>query len=55
VPLAELRLPGAARETVVRVRGEELRVTSYRHGEHVIWGMTERILQQFLAYLQEEG
>jgi len=55
VPVADLRPPAAARETVIRVHGEELRVTSYRHGEHVIWGMTERILQQFLTYLQEEG
>jgi hypothetical protein len=26
-------------------------VPSFRHGEHVIWGLTERILRQFLALL----
>ena len=51
VPLAWLRDPTSRLESVVRVRGADMRVPSYRRGEHVIWGMTERILQQFLAYL----
>jgi 8-oxo-dGTP pyrophosphatase MutT (NUDIX family) len=53
VPLATLQAPDAAHESVVLVRGERWRVASYRHGEHVIWGMTERILQQFLATLRD--
>jgi 8-oxo-dGTP pyrophosphatase MutT (NUDIX family) len=51
VPLAWLRDPASRLESVVRVRGADMRVPSYRRGEHVIWGMTERILQQFLGYL----
>jgi len=51
VPLAWLRDPTSRLESVVRVRGADMRVPSYRRGEHVIWGMTERILQQFLGYL----
>ena len=51
VPLAWLRDPASRHESVVRVRGADVRVPSYRRGEHVIWGMTERILQQFLEYL----
>jgi len=51
VPLATLRGAEAVHESVVLVRGLERRVTSYRHGEHVIWGMTERILHQLLDLL----
>jgi 8-oxo-dGTP pyrophosphatase MutT (NUDIX family) len=51
VPLAWLRDPTSREESVVQARGGELRVPSYRRGEHVIWGMTERILQQFLEYV----
>jgi 8-oxo-dGTP pyrophosphatase MutT (NUDIX family) len=51
VPLAWLRDPASREESVVQARGGDLRVPSYRRGEHVIWGMTERILQQFLAYV----
>ena len=50
-PLAWLRDPASRLESVVRVRDADMRVPSYRRGEHVIWGMTERILQQFLSYL----
>jgi len=55
VPLAWLQDPGSRQESVVRVRGADMRVPSYRRGEHVIWGMTERILQQFLGYLATSG
>jgi 8-oxo-dGTP pyrophosphatase MutT (NUDIX family) len=55
VPLAALRTPDAVRESVVLVRGAERRVTSYRHGEHVIWGMTERILHQLLQIVDGAG
>ena len=49
VPLAWLRDPASRRMTVLRERGMELQVYSYQHGEHLIWGMTERILQQLVA------
>jgi 8-oxo-dGTP pyrophosphatase MutT (NUDIX family) len=49
MPLASLRDPAATVETTVVVRGEERRVSCFRHREHVIWGLTERILQQLVA------
>jgi len=51
VPLALLRDPAMSVETTVVVHGEERRVTCFRHGEHVIWGLTERILRQLVALL----
>ena len=49
VPLSRLRDEGTSVETTVLVRGIERRVTCFRHGEHVIWGLTERILRQLVA------
>jgi 8-oxo-dGTP pyrophosphatase MutT (NUDIX family) len=51
VPVRCLRDPSCAADATVLVRGEERMVPSFRHGEHVIWGLTERILRQFLALL----
>ncbi|MFL5577790.1 MAG: NUDIX hydrolase [Gemmatimonadaceae bacterium] len=51
VPVAGLRDPTTTVEAVVVVRGEERRVPSFTHGEHVIWGLTERILRQFIGLL----
>jgi 8-oxo-dGTP pyrophosphatase MutT (NUDIX family) len=52
VPLAELREPARWVDTVVPVRGAPLTVTAFRHGEHVVWGMTERLLRQFISILE---
>ena len=52
VPLERLREPAQWVETSVMVRGEERRVPSFRHGEYVVWGLTERVLRQFLRYLE---
>ena len=49
VPLAWLGDPASRRLTMLRERGMELQVYSYQRGEHLIWGMTERILQQLVA------
>jgi 8-oxo-dGTP pyrophosphatase MutT (NUDIX family) len=54
VPLAQLRDPGMWGEATVIVRGEERRVSSVRVGEHIVWGLTERILVQFFARLDAE-
>ena len=51
VPLAELRSTDAWVEGTVVVRGENRTVTTFRHGAYTVWGMTERILRQFLTYL----
>jgi 8-oxo-dGTP pyrophosphatase MutT (NUDIX family) len=52
VPLALLRQPAMWVEATVVVRGEERRVPSFRHGEYLGWGLTERVLRQFLSYLE---
>lgn len=51
VPLAALRDPAAAREVELELTGGPRRVRSYQHGEYTIWGITERILRQFLELL----
>lgn len=51
MPVARLRDPESTCDATVVVRGEERRVASFRHGEHVIWGLTERILRQFVSLL----
>jgi 8-oxo-dGTP pyrophosphatase MutT (NUDIX family) len=48
VPLSAFTAPGSRVESTVVVRGVERRVPSYRHGEYVVWGLTERILRQLL-------
>jgi 8-oxo-dGTP pyrophosphatase MutT (NUDIX family) len=48
VPLSTFTAPGASVEYTVVVRGVELKVPSFRHGEYVVWGMTERILRQLV-------
>lgn len=49
VPLAFLRDRSAWRDTVVTARGFEFTRLGFHHGEFVVWGMTERILSNFLA------
>ncbi len=51
VPLDVLRDPAVSRESSVQVRGATWRVPSFVVGEHVVWGMTERILRQLLSRL----
>lgn len=49
VGLDALRHPGTAVEATVVSRGDEFVVPSFRLGEHTVWGLTERILRNFLA------
>ena len=49
VPLSTLTAPGASVESTVVARGQARQVPSYRHGEYVVWGMTERILRNFVV------
>jgi 8-oxo-dGTP pyrophosphatase MutT (NUDIX family) len=37
----------------VQVGGVLREVSVFQHGEHVVWGLTERVLRQFLAYMGE--
>jgi 8-oxo-dGTP pyrophosphatase MutT (NUDIX family) len=50
VPVAALRQTDAWGVGLVPVRGREQRVSVFRHGEYVVWGLTERVLRQFLSY-----
>lgn len=52
VSLELLRDPALSRESPVQVRGATWRVPSFVVGEHVVWGMTERILRQLLSRLE---
>ncbi len=53
VPLAALRAPDAWGIGEVHVRGVPRRVSVFRHGEYTVWGLTERVLRQFLEYAGE--
>jgi 8-oxo-dGTP pyrophosphatase MutT (NUDIX family) len=51
VPISALRTVDAWRTGTVIVRGKETRVSVFQHGEHTVWGLTERVLRQLLAYM----
>ncbi|HEU4565535.1 MAG TPA: CoA pyrophosphatase [Gemmatimonadaceae bacterium] len=53
VPVTALRDPAASREIVLELTGGPRRVPSFQHGEYTIWGLTERILRQFLELWRE--
>ena len=48
VPMSALRERAAWALGMVRVRNMEREVATFRHGEHVVWGLTERVLRQLL-------
>jgi hypothetical protein len=48
IPLRELREPGVYRPISLELRGEVRSFPAYHLGQHVIWGMTERILTPLL-------
>lgn len=49
VPLATLQDDTVWRDTIVTAHGIEFTRRAFRHGEFVVWGMTERILSRFLS------
>jgi 8-oxo-dGTP pyrophosphatase MutT (NUDIX family) len=53
VPLSALRDQTAWGMGFVNVRGGRRSVSTFQHGEHLVWGLTERVLRQFLACLGE--
>ena len=56
VPLAALRERAAWGTAMVPVRGAgERQVSAFRHGAYTVWGLTERVLRQFLNYLDPDG
>jgi 8-oxo-dGTP pyrophosphatase MutT (NUDIX family) len=55
VPLAALRERAAWGTAMVSVSGYgERQVAAFRHGAYTVWGLTERVLRQFLEYLDRE-
>jgi len=52
VPVAALCDPRTATEVTLDLPGGPRRVRCFQHGGHTIWGLTERILDQFLELLQ---
>lgn len=50
VPLETLRTPTAWGTDSVHIRGADRQVSVFRHGEYTVWGLTERVLRQFLDY-----
>lgn len=55
VPLTELRRAGVYREARIRIRGEDRLFPAYHLGEHVVWGLTERILTPLLELFDQKG
>lgn len=53
VPLSALRTQAAWGTGLVHVRGTDRRVSVFQHGEYTVWGLTERVLRQFLHYIGE--
>jgi 8-oxo-dGTP pyrophosphatase MutT (NUDIX family) len=48
VPMSALRDDAAASEILIELEGASRAFPSLKYGEHVIWGLTHRILVQFL-------
>jgi 8-oxo-dGTP pyrophosphatase MutT (NUDIX family) len=53
VPLSALRTPAAWGTDTVHIRGRDRTVSVFRHGAYTVWGLTERVLRQFLEYIGE--
>ena len=53
VPVSALREQTAWGTGSVSVGGTQREVAIFQHGEYTVWGLTERVLRQFLAYIGE--
>lgn len=51
VPLAVLRHEDTRAEHVMTINGARARFPGFRVDEHIVWGLTERIVQQLLSLL----
>ena len=52
VPVSVLRDPGTQDEHVMTVNGVRARFPAYRVDEHLVWGLTERIVRQLLSLFE---
>jgi len=52
IPFGSLTHTESWREDTVFARGIQINARVFRHQDHVIWGMTERILAQLMALLE---
>ena len=53
VPMAQLTDSANWSDVELEIRGARRTFPAFRHGEHIVWGLTERILSQFRARLSE--
>jgi 8-oxo-dGTP pyrophosphatase MutT (NUDIX family) len=51
VDVSALQDPAISREVVLELATGPRTVMSFQHGAHTIWGLTERILRQFLSFV----
>lgn len=51
VPVSALEDPAATREIALELESGPRKFSSFQLGERTVWGLTERILRQFLALL----
>lgn len=54
VPVSALRDESAVDEILIQLEGGSRSFPSLRYGEYVIWGLTHRILTQFLELTRDE-
>jgi 8-oxo-dGTP pyrophosphatase MutT (NUDIX family) len=54
VPLSALRETAAWITAEVEAHGQSLSVPAFAHGEYVVWGLTERILRDFLGLIGQD-
>ena len=52
VPLRALRAASGWSEATIVVRDRERHVPCFNYGEYLVWGLTERILRQFVALFE---
>jgi 8-oxo-dGTP pyrophosphatase MutT (NUDIX family) len=49
VPLSQIRHPSARVSSMIQARDERFEVRGYQLGQHFVWGLTERIVRDFLT------
>lgn len=55
VPFGELARTDSWQSDTVFARGVQINARVFRHHDHVVWGMTERIMTQLLTLIEDGG